>query len=87
MTEYCWIKVTEGGRVVIPSRIRETIGVSAGDELLLAADADSVRLFTFQQAISDAQALVAKYIPPNADLLGDLKAMRQAEFAKDQHDL
>ena len=86
MTDYCWIKVTEGGRVVIPSRFRESSGILPGDDLLLAADADGLRLLTLRQAVTDVQALVAKFVPDAYELQADLKALRSAEFAKDQRD-
>jgi hypothetical protein len=49
--------------VVSSSEYRKALGLEPGDELIVALEDGELRLFTLQQAIRLAQAIVRKYIP------------------------
>ena len=68
-----------GGRLVIPGPLRKAMGLAAGDEVVLVLDRDGLRILTVSQAVSQAQALVARYVPAGVRLSDELLADRRAE--------
>jgi AbrB family looped-hinge helix DNA binding protein len=71
------VKLTEGGRIVIPVEYRQAPGLHIGDELILRLEDGEVRIFTPQQAIKRAQELVRRYIPQGRSLSDELIAERR----------
>jgi len=76
-------RIGAGGRVVLPAALRAAMGVSPGDELLLVADSEGVRLMTPAQAVRRAQRLVRKWIPRRRKLAAELIAERRRESARE----
>jgi AbrB family looped-hinge helix DNA binding protein len=76
-------RIGPGGRIVIPARYRETIGVDVGDEVVLVLEGESVRLLTPRQAVKQAQAIVRRYIPAADRLASDLIEDRRREAKRD----
>lgn len=70
-------KIGVGGRIVIPSRYRKSIGVEVGDELILILDDEGMRLLTPRQAVKQAQDLVRRYIPAGKSLADELVEERR----------
>jgi AbrB family looped-hinge helix DNA binding protein len=75
--------MTDGGCVVIPAEYRKALGLEPGDELIVALEDGELRLFTLQQAVRRAQAIVRKYIPEGRSLSDELIAERRAESANE----
>ncbi len=73
------VKLTEGGRIVIPIEYCQALGLHIGDELILRLEDGEVRIFTPQQAIKRAQELVRRYIPQGRSLSDELIAERRQE--------
>lgn len=73
------VKVAGNGRMVIPQSIRDELGISSGDTLLLHRDDVGIHLLTADQAVRQAQAIVARHLPPGADLVDDLRALRNGD--------
>lgn len=73
------VKIGKNGRMIIPAEFRRALGFEDGDEVILHADEDGLRISTPAQTISRAQSLVRRYIPDDADLSGELMADRRAE--------
>jgi AbrB family looped-hinge helix DNA binding protein len=71
------VKLTEGGRIVIPVEYRQALGLHIGDDLILRLEDGEVRIFTPQQAIKRAQELVRRYIPQGRSLSDELIAERR----------
>ena len=63
------MKTSEGGRVVIPAEIRQTMDIKEGDTVLLE--------------LREAQAMVRKFVPAGVSLADELLAERHAENARD----
>lgn len=70
------MKVSEGGRVVIPVEIRRALGLKEGD---------TARLTTRRVKLRQAQALIERYCPkhPDESVVHEFIAERRAEAAKE----
>lgn len=77
------VKISEGGRVVIPAEYRRLLGLKVGDEVILQADGQELRLFSRRQGIRRAQELVRQYIPAGRSLSDELIAERRRESANE----
>lgn len=79
-----WARVNQQGRIVIPAECRAASGVKPGDELLIEAVGEGeLRLRTRSQALKEAQAIVARYVPKDRDLVAELIAERRAEAERE----
>jgi AbrB family looped-hinge helix DNA binding protein len=74
-------RVGEKGRILIPSAIREQLGMKVGDPVVLEVSDRELRISTLQLRIEEAQATVRKYISPDRSLADELSAERR-EAAK-----
>lgn len=75
-------KLTDGNRVVIPSKIRKGLGLRVGDALTLVLQNNGeVRLLTQAEAIRQAQQLVRQHVPAERSLVDELLAERREEAA------
>lgn len=77
------VRITEGGRIVIPAEFRRALGLNVGDELLMQVEDGELRLFTLEQGIKRAQETYRKYVPANRDLVGELIRERHAEAERE----
>jgi antitoxin PrlF len=76
--------INQQGRIVIPAECRAAAGLKPGDELLIEPIGEGeLRLFTAEQAIKRAQAIVARHVPRDRDLVAELIAERRAEAARE----
>jgi AbrB family looped-hinge helix DNA binding protein len=55
------VKISEGGRLVIPAAMRDALGVKPGDTLLLRLDNGSLRADTITSAVRRVHAIAKKY--------------------------
>jgi len=77
-------KLNHQGRIVIPAECRSAAGIKPGDELLIEAIGEGeLRLRTPEQAIKAAQAIVARHVPKDRDLVAELIAERRAEARRE----
>ena len=78
------VRINEQGRIVIPAECRAAAGLKPGEYLLVDAVGEGeLRLRTPDQAIKAAQAIVARVIPKDRDLVAELIAERRAEAARE----
>ncbi len=77
------VQVAEGGRIVIPAKYREALGLQVGDEVLLRLEDGELRVYTFDQAVRRAQAIVREYIPEGHPLSEELIAERRREVERE----
>lgn len=79
-----WARVNQQGRIVIPAECRAAAGLKPGDDLLIEAVGEGeLRLRTRSQALKEAQAIVARYVPKDRDLVAELIAERRAEAERE----
>jgi AbrB family looped-hinge helix DNA binding protein len=77
-------RINQQGRIVIPADCRAAAGLKPGDELLIEAIGEGeLRLRTPEQAIKEAQAIVARYLPKGRDLVQELIDERRAEATRE----
>lgn len=73
------MKMSEGGRVVIPAEIRQTLGLKKGDMVLFEERDGEVMLTTRKAQLACARTLVRKHVPEGVSLADELIAERRAE--------
>jgi AbrB family looped-hinge helix DNA binding protein len=77
------MKMSEGGRVVIPAEIRKTLGIKDGDIVLWELVDGEARLTTKRERMRRAQTLIRQYVPEGVSLVDELVAERRAEFERE----
>ena len=75
-------KIGEGGRIVIPARYRQALGLHTGDEVVLQLEEREIRILSMRQAIKQVQASVKRYVPKGRSLSGELIQERREETAR-----
>jgi AbrB family looped-hinge helix DNA binding protein len=76
MTE---VKVSEGGRVVIPAELREKYRIEVGDIVVWQDDGDGPRLLSRRDGIRRAQRILARYRRAGEDSVDELLRERRDE--------
>ncbi len=71
-------KITDGGRIVIPSLFRKELNLQIGDEVILLLEDGEFRVLSQQAASKRAQTLVKTYAQER-NLADELIAERRAE--------
>jgi len=85
MAAYATTKLSSRGQVVIPEEIRNTLGLSEGDQFLVIGEGDAVILKTitppkleeFQELLSQARAEARRAGVTKADLKSAISKVRR----------
>jgi AbrB family looped-hinge helix DNA binding protein len=77
------MKMSDGGRVVIPAEIRHSMGLKEGDTVLWELRGGEAVLTTRLAQMRQAQALVRNCVPAGISLADELITERRAENARD----
>lgn len=75
------MKMSDGGRVVMPAEIRQALGLKEGDAVLWSLVDGVAQVTSRAQRIRQAQALVRKHVPAGVSLADELIAERRQEAA------
>ncbi len=78
------MKMSEGGRVVIPIEIRQAMNLKEGDTVLWELRDGKAQLTTRMAQLQEAQAMVRRFVPAGVSLADELIAERRAENARDE---
>jgi AbrB family looped-hinge helix DNA binding protein len=78
------MKMSEGGRVVIPVEIRRKLALKEGDSVLWDFKDGVATLTTRLAQLREAQAMVRRYVPASVSLADELIAERRAENAAEE---
>jgi antitoxin PrlF len=73
-----YVQVSKRGQIVVPAAYRRTLGIKAGDTLVLRIEEGGMRIITLKRRLEIAQRLVRKYIKPGTSLSDELIAERRA---------
>ena len=76
-----WVKLGDGGRIVIPSEMRAALGIAPGHMVALQLDGCELRLFSLDEALKKADAIAARF--PRAGSVDDFIAERRTEAARE----
>lgn len=77
-------RINRQGRIVIPAACRAAAGLKPEEELIVEALGEGeLRLRTKEQALKEAQAIVARYSSGTRDLVAELIAERREEAARE----
>lgn len=72
-------KIGEGGRVIIPAFLRESLHLSIGDEVILKVRDGELFITTAMHALKALQDKVRQHTPNNESLVEMLLDMRRKE--------
>lgn len=73
------VPMQESGRVILPSDLRKTLGLTKGDRVLIEADGDVVVLTTEKLRRRRARAMVAQYVSPSDNVVDEFLAEKRVE--------
>ena len=77
------VKMSEGGRVVVPAPLREKYGFAVGDTLVWHDGEDGLRLVSRRESVRRVQKMLAKYKRPGESVVDEFIADRRAEAARE----
>jgi AbrB family looped-hinge helix DNA binding protein len=86
ITDFSRVRVDSAGRVVVPSDLRQQLGIEPGHELILSADAQGIHLQTFDQAVKAVQQAFAPYRVPGTSVVDDLIRDREEEARREYNE-
>ena len=77
-------RINEQGRIVIPAECRAAAGLKPGDELIVETVGEGeLRIRTKEQALKEAQRIVARHSSGSRDLVAELIAERREEAERE----
>ena len=77
LTEY--VTLNADGRLILPARLRRSIGVKPGDTLVVESDGDSLLVRPHAAVLHDVQTAFAPYRVDGRSAVDELIADRRAE--------
>ncbi|MGI8925525.1 MAG: AbrB/MazE/SpoVT family DNA-binding domain-containing protein [Tepidiformaceae bacterium] len=77
------VKISGGGRIVIPAEIRKALSLEVGDNVLLRVEGAELRIISRPEGIRRAQARLRKYLAGGPSPADELIAERRAEAARE----
>ncbi|MDI6750259.1 MAG: AbrB/MazE/SpoVT family DNA-binding domain-containing protein [Rhodocyclaceae bacterium] len=72
------VKMSEGGRVVIPAEIRQALGLKVGEPVLFELKEGEAVITSRRAQLERARALVRQHVPANVSLVDELILERRA---------
>jgi AbrB family looped-hinge helix DNA binding protein len=73
------IRISRGGRIVIPAEVRKRLGLEVGTDLVMTVEDDHVTLMNAKAARRRPRQLVRRYVKPGVSLSEELMAERRKE--------
>ncbi len=73
------VSLLEGGRLVIPSKVRKYLNIAVGQKLFMKVEGNIIKLYTPEEAIKSLQNIVMSAVPSNYSLVDELIKERRAE--------
>ncbi len=69
--------MASNGRLVIPANVRSELGMQNGGNFIVHVQDGQIRLEPIHAAVARAQAIVRRYVPETASLVGELTEDRR----------
>ena len=76
-------QIDKSGRIVVPAKLRNSLGIEPGDEIVLRLENGEIRLIPLRQAVSLAQEVVRRYVAADVSLVDALLQARREEAARE----
>lgn len=76
-------KVTEGGRVIIPAKMREAMGIHVGKSVTLTLNENGLHISTRENALRRIQEMMKSKIDPKRSVVDELIRERRKEAANE----
>jgi len=73
----------ESGRIVIPSAIRNELGLKAGDRLTVTSDGGAIRILSRKMALASIRAGIIKHRGSLDGILDEFMTERREEAARE----
>ena len=73
------VKMSAGGRVVVPAEIRRAMQISDGDTVLWDLVDGSARMTTQRERIRQLQSYVRQFVPAGVSLVNELNDERRTQ--------
>jgi len=77
MSQY--VAMASNGRLVIPASVRSELGMQDGGKFIVHVQNGQIWLEPLHAAVTRAQAIVRRYVPETASLVGELTEDRRRE--------
>lgn len=71
------VAMASNGRLVIPANVRSELGMLDGGNFIVHVHNGQIRLEPIRAAVARAQAIVRRYVPETASLVGELTEDRR----------
>lgn len=76
-------KLVEGGRVIVPSGFRKSMGLVKGDTILMELHGDELRIRAAKSALHRIQDKMRALVPTEQSVVDELIADRRAEAERE----
>ncbi len=76
-------KVTEGGRIVIPARFREAVGIKVGKNVTMTLKDGTIQITTRDEAFRRIEEMMKSHIKPGRSVVDELIKERREEASRD----
>ena len=83
MATVATVMVDTSGRMVIPSKVRQELGIESGGELVVTMENGRMQLFSKVSGRQAARQAVRKLVPTGASLADELSAERRNDASGD----
>lgn len=83
MTVTLEANVAQNGRLVLPKKVREALGMTTGGKVVFSVQGDEVKLTSIRHSIAQAQALYRRHVKEDRSV-DDFLSDRRAEAARDE---
>jgi len=77
------VRIDTSGRIALPAVLRERLGLTFGDSVLVIEDDGEIRIETATDALKEAQAYMASLVAPGVSLADELISERRKEAANE----
>jgi bifunctional DNA-binding transcriptional regulator/antitoxin component of YhaV-PrlF toxin-antitoxin module len=71
--------IGEGGRVIIPAKIRKTANLSIGQGIIIQVENGEVKISSYHARLKNIQAIVKSYTEDKGSLVDKLLELRKEE--------
>jgi bifunctional DNA-binding transcriptional regulator/antitoxin component of YhaV-PrlF toxin-antitoxin module len=85
--EHITCKVDTQGRITLPLGWRREQKVASGSHVVLTREDGALRIETVERSLSEAQALVEKYVRSGSSAQDDLRQERRRQSASEDEEL